>query len=117
MSARIEAERHIVERYERMADASHRMLVAARDEDWDRVCAIEKECVALVDELSKMGDLVPKDPALREQKLDLMKRLLDNDAELRLLSQPWLKKLDAMLRSPQTALRLGRAYGSGSFRD
>jgi flagellar protein FliT len=116
MTSRVETEQQIVDRYRRMAEASHRMLDAARDDDWDRVCAAEQECACLVKELSMMGDLAPADPALRQQKLDLMKRVLADDAEIRLLTQPWLKKLDAMMRGPQNAVRLGRAYGSGSFR-
>ncbi len=115
MTPRFETELQIVDRYRRMADASRRMLSAARQDDWDQVCAAEKECAHLVAELSQMGDLAPSDPSLRQQKIDLMKRVLADDAEIRLLTQPWLKKLDAVLRSPDTAARLGRAYGSGSF--
>ncbi len=115
MTSRFETEQQIVERYRLMADASRRMLSAAQRDDWDQVCVAEKECAHLVKELSGMGDLAPADPALRRQKVDLMKRVLADDAEIRQLSQPWLKKLDAMLRSPATAARLGRAYGSGSF--
>ena len=114
MNQRLEMERQIVERYTRMAAASHRMLLAARDDDWDMVCAVEMECASLIAELSKMGDLAPADPALREQKLGLMKRVLADDAEIRVLSQPWLKKLDTLLRSPETAARLDRAYGTGA---
>ena len=115
MSSRLETEQQIVDRYRRMADASHRMLSAAREDDWDQVCIAEKECATLIRELSGMGDLAPADPALRQQKVDLMKRVLADDAEIRLLTQPWLKKLDAMLRSPDNVARLGRAYGSGSL--
>ena len=61
-----------------------------------------------------MGDLAPADPTLRQQKIELMRRVLADDAEIRLLTQPWLKKLDAMLRTPDTAARLGRTYGAGS---
>lgn len=114
MNQRVEMEKQIVERYTRMADASHRMLAAAREDDWDMVGALEKECAGLIAELSKMGDLAPADPGLRQQKLGLMKRVLADDAEIRLLSQPWLKKLDALLRTPETVARLDRAYGSGA---
>ena len=109
-------EQHIVDRYQRMADASRRMLDAAREDDWERVCAVEKECAGLIAELSQMGDLAPTDSSLRQQKVALMKRVLADDAELRLLTQPWLRKLDALIRSPQTAALLGRAYGAGSLR-
>ncbi len=115
MSQALQREQQIVERYRRMADASRRMLDVARVDDWDRVCTVEKECATLVAELSAMGDLAPTDPSLRQQKVDLLRRVLADDAELRLLSQPWLRKLDAVLRSPQTAARLDRTYGGGSL--
>lgn len=113
MTTRLETEQQIVERYRHMADASHRMVQAAHRDDWDQVCTVEKECALIVAELSTMGDLAPADPTLRQQKIDLMKRVLSDDAEIRLLSQPWLGKLDALLRSPETAARLGRTYGAG----
>ena len=116
MTARLDIERGIVERYRRMADASGRMLSAARLDDWDAVCVVEKECAALIAELSTMGDLAPTDPSLRQQKLEFMKRVLANDAEIRLLSQPWLKKLEGMMQAPSTTERLHRAYGASSLR-
>lgn len=113
MNERQEMEKQIVERYVRMADASQRMLCAAREGDWDKVCEVEQECTRLIVELSQVGDLAPTDPGLRRQKLALMKRVLADDAEIRVLSQPWLRKLDALMRSPETAARLDRAYGAG----
>lgn len=115
MMSRIETERQIVDRYRRMAEASQRMLAAARVDDWDAVCAVEKECAQLISELTDIGDLAPSDPTLRQQKLDLMKRVLDDDAQIRLLSQPWLKKLDALMRGPANTARVHRAYGAGSL--
>ena len=120
MIDRLEVERKIVEQYRRMATISERMLAAATADDWDRVCEAEKECARVIEELSTIGDLSPADPVLRRQKLELMQRVLADDAAIRLLTQPpltapWLKKLDTMLRSPDNAARLGRVYGSGSF--
>ena len=115
MTSRLDIERSIVERYRRMADASTRMLAAARVDDWDAVCAIEQDCARLIGELTDIGDLAPSDPALRQEKIDLMRRVLADDAEIRLLSQPWLKKLDALMRTPATTARVNRAYGAGSM--
>lgn len=111
MSERRDVEVRIVDRYRRMATASGQMLSAARLDDWDAVCRLENECAALIAELTTMGDLAPADPELRQQKIDLMKRVLADDAEIRLLSQPWLAKLDAMMRTRSTTDRLKRAYG------
>lgn len=115
MNARLETEQQIVERFGRMADASRRMLEAARQKDWDAVCAVEKECTALIAELSQMGDLAPTDPELRRQKVDLIKRVLAADAEIRALTQPWLEKLDAVLRGTDPAARLDRGRGPDSL--
>ncbi len=115
MNARIEIERDIVERYRRMADASSRMLTAARDDDWDRVCLIEKDCAGIVAELSTIGDLSPSDPELRQQKIALMRRVLADDAAIRQLSEPWMAKLDAMMRNAGNVGRVQRAYGAGHF--
>jgi flagellar protein FliT len=112
MSTRLDIEHGIVERYSRMAEASGRMLAAARLDDWDTVCKIEKECAALVGELSTMGDLAPSDPTLRLRKLELVKRVLADDAAIRALSQPWLSRLDEMMRGQNNALRMKRAYGA-----
>ncbi len=116
MNPRLEMESRIIERYTRMADASGRMLAAARLDDWNTVSETEKECTRLIAELSTMGDLVPTDPHLRERKLALMKQVLADDAEIRVLTQPWMQKLDALLRSSDTVARLDRAYGSGAPR-
>lgn len=114
MTPRPDLERRIVDRYRKMADASARMLTAAKRDDWDGVCAVEKECARLIAELIDIGDLSPTDPALRQEKLELVRRVLADDAAIRLLSQPWLKNLDAVLRSPSTAARVNRAYaGTG----
>ena len=112
MNERYSMEQQIVDRYVRMAHASNRMLLAAREEDWDQVCEVEKECSAIIAELSTMGDLSPTDPELRRRKLGLMKRVLADDAEIRLLSQPWLRKLESILGTQTMAARVGRAYGA-----
>ncbi len=115
MNARIETERQIVERYRRMAEASGRMLDAARDDDWDRVCLLEKDCARIVAELSTLGDLSPSDPDLRQQKIVLMRRVLSDDAAIRQLSEPWMAKLDAMMRNSGNVGRVQRAYGAGHY--
>ena len=115
MSDRRTIEHQIVEQYARMAEISGRMRLAAYADDWDAVCDAEKECARVIGELSALGDLAPTDPVLRRQKLELMRRVLADDAEIRLLTQPWLKKLDQLLQTPDASARLDRAYGGGSL--
>lgn len=115
MSDRLPIEQKIVEHYTRMAEISERMRLAAYADDWNGVGDAEKECARVICDLSALGDLAPTDPALRRQKLDLMRRVLADDAEIRLLTQPWLKKLDQLLQTPDASAQLDRAYGTGSM--
>ena len=114
MIDRLETEERIVAHYTRMASLSRQMLAAATAGDWDGVCEAEKACARVIEDLSGIGDLSPSDPELRERKIALMKSVLADDAAIRLLSQPWLKKLDGLIRSGDVQVRLGRAYGAGS---
>ena len=98
MSSRLETDRWIVDCYRRIADASGRMLEAAEHDDWDEVCSAARDCVDRIAELSGIEDLTPADPSLRREKIELVKRLLADDARIRHLGQPWLEKLDAILR-------------------
>ena len=98
MKTRLDVDRCIVDCYRRIGDASARMLQAAERNDWEGVSSAERDCVERIADLSGIEDLMPADPSLRRQKVELVKRLLADDARIRYLGQPWLKKFDAILR-------------------
>jgi len=86
----------IIEHYEAIADASRRMLKAARAGQWDEVTLEEDNCRALIAAL-KRARAAGNTPARREQRLALLRSMLADDAEIRELSEPWLQQLETLL--------------------
>jgi flagellar protein FliT len=105
-------EDRIIACYESMSRATDKMLAAARENDWDRVVSAEKECSQIIENLKQLGDLAPRDPHVRRRKAEIIRKVLADDAEVRNLTQPWLRQLEGYLRSADTSKKLGHTYGS-----
>ena len=86
----------MIQHYESIAAASRRMLDAAREGDWDEVSLLEDRCRTLISRL-KRAHVCSDQPMGQRQRLALMCAMLADDAEIRELSEPWLKQLQALL--------------------
>lgn len=91
--------------YNAIETASRQMLEAAQTEDWDQVVRYEGACAVLIEQLRYRARSEQITPARRREKAQIMQRILRNDAEIRLLAEPWLMDLDHLL-SPPTVQRL-----------
>jgi len=85
--------------YEKIGEMSALMVEAARREDWDALDEAEQACQLLIERLRAVG----ADPAItldaegRRQRLEIMRRILANDARIREIREPWLADLDSVL--------------------
>ena len=104
-------ENAIIDHYESMAVSMEKMLAAARRNDWDGVIAEEQICGQIIQKLKGMGDLAPRDPQLRKRKAEIIRKVLSDDAEIRNLADPWMRRLEGYLKTTETTNKLGRAYG------
>jgi flagellar protein FliT len=82
--------------YEKMNALSARMVEAARARDWDNLIALEKSAAAMRRSLAKDDDS-RLSPIEREAKRALIKRILDDDAEIRRHTEPWMERLHPFL--------------------
>ena len=96
--------------YREIAQASASMLECARRGDWDALVQAEGRCRTLIDELRALGNLELSRAEL-DEKHNIIRKLLADDAEIRDLAQPWMKRLQTMLTSSQNEQRLGAMYG------
>jgi flagellar protein FliT len=83
--------------YEAIEQASAEMLAAARDGNWDQVVKLEGACVLLISQLKHAATRKPLAPEEAQLKTRIMQRILVNDAEIRMLAEPWLEDLDGIL--------------------
>jgi flagellar protein FliT len=100
----------VLTHYERIAEASGRMLGAARASDWDTLCEAERECAALIARLRALGGGQDLSGESQKRRMSAIRKVLADDAEIRRLSQPWLEKLESFLGGRSADHRLRDAY-------
>lgn len=103
-----------VELYEEMSRISERMAEAARAGDWERLIELETGVSRLRDQLMTMpeeADLPRNDLA---RKRALIERILDDDAEIRRHTEPWMEHVRHLLGDNQRLRELQRAYAAAT---
>jgi flagellar protein FliT len=95
----------MIQHYEAIAASSRRMLDAARAGDWGAVGQEEDRCRVLISTLKRSHPEAAVAGAARRQRLALLRAMLADDAEIRDLSEPWLKQLEALLAGRSAASR------------
>jgi flagellar protein FliT len=91
--------------YEAIAQASHAMLAAAHADNWDEVRVLEDRCRALIAELKAVSRTTRLGMAEQRRRIELLRAILANDAEVRKRSEPWLRQLERLLEPMRPARR------------
>jgi flagellar protein FliT len=86
-----------IELFEEMSVLSSRMVEAAQSHDWDRLIHLEKSVAALRQTLLADDDNATLTTAETEMKRALIQRILDDDAEIRRHTEPWMERLRRFL--------------------
>lgn len=101
-----------IDTYQDMSALSAQMVEAASANDWNRLVDLERAVVALRDTLTAAED----NAGLSEQELAvkaaLIRRILDDDAEVRRYTEPWMEHVRQFLGSSQKKRQVDRAYGA-----
>lgn len=92
----------LIDYYLAIEETSRKMLAAAEAEDWDLVVRCEGVCAILIAQLRHRAQVEKLSPAHRSEKTKIMRRILNNDAQIRCLAEPWLRNLEQLfeVRTP-----------------
>lgn len=100
----------VIEVYADVVQITNKMLLAARNARWDDLVNLEQHCAQRIHELS-YGEAPIQLPAdLRNRKVDMLRKILADDREIRNLTEPWIKQV-AQVMSSLTERNLNVAYG------
>ena len=102
----------ILKAYEHLAEVTGRMRVAAAQEDWDGVIALESECASVYERLASIETGAPFDPEYQRRKSELICRLLDDDALIRETLSGQLTHIWRMIDGRPRVEKLNAAYGN-----
>jgi flagellar protein FliT len=81
--------------YQDMSALSAEMVEAARANDWERLVALEQSVARLRQALAAMDDGLGG--LEMELKASLIRRILDDDAEIRRHTEPWMDRMRRFL--------------------
>ncbi len=95
---------NLLQYYEAIERASQDMLEAARNGNWDSVVKLEGACALLISQLKHAASGRSLDSTEKQLKSRIMQRILVNDAEVRVLAEPWLEGLDDLLAGRTTTV-------------
>ena len=93
--------------YEAIAAISGQMLAAARGGEWSELKTLQGTYRELIEQLKEADSGSELDEDARARKLDLVKKILADDAAIRDLSSPSLARLSALftVNSPARVLK------------
>lgn len=94
----------LIDYYKAIEDSSRQMLEAAKSEDWDEVVRFEGVCAVLIEQLRARAHNEDLLPAQRSEKSRIMQRILNNDAQIRYLAEPWLTHFERRFEGRQLLL-------------
>lgn len=101
-----------IENYEFLSSITTQMRVAATHGHWDQLVELEKNCSRHV-ELIKNQDIgIALDESTRLRKVQLIRQILADDAEIRNQTEPWVAQLQRIMHSTGQEIRLQQSYSS-----
>lgn len=101
-----------IEIFQEISALSARMVEAAKEHDWDRLVTLEQSVSSLRDTLSTDDDNTRLAPAELTLKAALIQRILDDDAEIRRHTEPWMEHVRQFLGGNNQRRRVEQAYGA-----
>lgn len=101
-----------LETYETIALITGQMLDAARSGNWENLVALEQDCRRHVEKLTALETMPHLTGPDLEHKIELIHKVLADDAEIRKLTEPWMAKLQQFLGSTAQERKLQQAYAA-----
>jgi len=104
-----------IELYEELSALSRRMVEAARMNDWDRLIELERDVASLRNTLMGIDDDRLSSLEIQRKRV-LIETILDDDAEVRRHTEPWMEQVRQFLGASVSQQKIERAYGAvGGF--
>lgn len=101
----------IVTSYESLSAITGQMRDAAIHEEWDQLIGLEQQCSRYVAAMKPLDEVTTLDEPARQRKIQLIKKILRDDAEIRNRTQAWMGQLQRIMQSNRQEQRLQQAYG------
>ncbi|MCP5242939.1 MAG: flagellar protein FliT [Burkholderiales bacterium] len=107
--------KQLINLYEEIKTVTNKMVIAAQNGEWDNLIQLERKCRQLTDELTRNESKTLLTHELQQRKIEIIHQVLDDDAQIRSITEPWMKKLQDILCTNERKRNLQQAYVSGNI--
>jgi flagellar protein FliT len=101
----------VIVNYESLFAITSQMRNAAVLGEWDQLIGLEQQCSKHVSNMKPVDATAQLDEPTRQLKIQLIKKILADDAEIRNRTESWMGQLQRIIQSNRQEQRLQRAYG------
>lgn len=102
----------VISNYESLSTLTGQMLAAANQGAWDQLIDLEQQCSLHVANMKRSEELPELDEATRQLKIQLIKKILADDAQIRSRTEGWMAQLQRIMQSNKQEQRINQAYGA-----
>jgi flagellar protein FliT len=102
----------VIENYEFLSSLTAQMRLAATHGQWDQLVELEKQCSQHIAVMKTQDVDIPPSESARLRKLELIRKILADDAEIRNHTEPWVGQLQRIMHSTGQERRLQQTYSS-----
>lgn len=96
--------------YEDVLLVTEQMLQAAHRSEWDQLVALEKRCKSLIESLMVAEPREPLSRQHQQRKVEIIQKVLADDARIRDITEPWMKRMHCILNTANHERKLQQAY-------
>jgi len=104
----------IISTYEEILATTNKMLIAAQNNEWDTLIGLEKHCRELTNKLVACDAESTLSHELQQKKIKIIHQVLDDDAQIRLITEPWMARLQDIINTSTYKRSLQQAYQSSN---
>ncbi len=102
----------VIVNYESLSTLTGEMREAADQGEWDKLIDLEQQCNLQVASMKSTDDLPLLDEVGRQRKIQLIRKILADDAEIRDRTETWMGQLQRIIQNTRQEQRLNQAYGA-----
>lgn len=101
----------VIASYESLSTLTEQMRNAALQGEWEHLIELERQCSRQVAAMKPQDAASTLDETSRQRKIQLIRKILADDADIRSRTQTWMGQLQHIMQSNRQEQRLQRAYG------
>ena len=96
--------------YENVSEIVTQMVLAAEKSDWVQLARLEEQCSVQVESLNLMDTSVALEKEARENKINIIKKILSNDRKIRDITEPKIAQLGRLINNTGNQNSVSSAY-------